>query len=161
MAVNGACLTINSKSSKNFNVEVMPETLRRTNLGDLKVRDLVNLELAMRAQDMFAGHIVQGHVDGMATIKSIKMEGNSRIFTFRVDSRLSRYVVEKGSIAVNGISLTVIDVDRNSFTVGIIPVTWKRTMFKYAKVGDSVNIEVDILAKYVEKQLKAIDVKNA
>ena len=155
VAVNGVCLTVIDKRADLFQVEVMPETLKRTALGGLKSGDIVNLELAMKAADRFAGHIVQGHIDGVATVKSIKQKGNSRLFTFEVPKQLGRYIVEKGSIAVNGISLTVIDASNKTFTVGIIPYTWRHTMLSSAKVGDRVNIEVDILAKYLEKLEKA------
>ncbi|OGD99872.1 riboflavin synthase subunit alpha [Candidatus Curtissbacteria bacterium RIFCSPHIGHO2_12_41_11] len=155
VAVNGVCLTVIDKRADLFQVEVMPETLKRTALGGLKSGDIVNLELAMKAADRFAGHIVQGHIDGVATVKSIKQKGNSRLFTFEVPKQLGRYIVEKGSIAVNGISLTVIDASNKTFTVGIIPYTWRHTMLSSAKVGDWVNIEVDILAKYLEKLEKA------
>jgi len=155
VAVNGVCLTVIDKRADLFQVEVMPETLKRTALGGLKSGDIVNLELAMKAADRFAGHIVQGHIDGVATVKSIKQKGNSRLFTFEVPKQLGRYIVEKGSIAVNGISLTVIDANDRIFSVGIIPYTWRHTMLSSAKVGDRVNIEVDILAKYLEKLEKA------
>ena len=155
VAVNGVCLTVIDKRADLFQVEVMPETLKRTALGGLKSGDIVNLELAMKAADRFAGHIVQGHIDGVAAVKSIKQKGNSHIFTFEVPKQLGRYIVEKGSIAVNGISLTVIDASNKTFTVGIIPYTWRHTMLSSAKVGDRVNIEVDILAKYLEKLEKA------
>ena len=155
VAVNGVCLTVIDKRADLFQVEVMLETLKRTALGGLKSGDIVNLELAMKAADRFAGHIVQGHIDGVATVKSIKQKGNSRLFTFEVPKQLGRYIVEKGSIAVNGISLTVIDASNKTFTVGIIPYTWRHTMLSSAKVGDRVNIEVDILAKYLEKLEKA------
>ena len=155
VAVNGVCLTVIDKRADLFQVEVMPETLKRTALGGLKSGDIVNLELAMKAADRFAGHIVQGHIDGVATVKSIKQKGNSRLFTFEVPKQLGRYIVENGSIPVNGISLTVIDARNKTFTVGIIPYTWRHTMLSSAKVGDRVNIEVDILAKYLEKLEKA------
>ena len=155
VAVNGVCLTVIDKRADLFQVEVMPETLKRTALGGLKSGDIVNLELAMKAADRFAGHIVQGHIDGVAAVKSIKQKGNSRLFTFEVPKQLGRYIVEKGSIAVNGISLTVIDASNKTFTVGIIPYTWRHTMLSSTKVGDRVNIEVDILAKYLEKLEKA------
>src|SRR3989344_2937527 len=151
VAVNGVCLTVIDKRADLFQVEVMPETLKRTALGGLKSGDIVNLELAMKAADRFAGHIVLGHVDGMATVKSIEKRGNSHLFTFKVSKQLGRYIVEKGSIAVNGISLTVIDANDKTFTVGIIPYTWKHTILSGAKVGDKVNVEVDILAKYIDK----------
>ena len=156
VAVDGICLTVIAKPNfDTFQVEVMPETLVRTALSDLKIGALVNLELSMGIADRFAGHIVQGHIDGVATIKSIQKKGNSRIFTFKIPEKLSRYIVEKGSIAVNGISLTVIETKEDLFTVGIIPYTWQHTMLYVAKVGDQVNIEVDILAKYLEKLEKA------
>jgi len=155
VAVNGVCLTVIDKRADLFQVEVMLETLKRTALGGLKSGDIVNLELAMKAADRFAGHIVQGHIDGVAAVKSIKQKGNSHIFTFEVPKQLGRYIVEKGSVAVNGISLTVIDTNNKTFTVGIIPYTWRHTMLSSTKVGDRVNIEVDILAKYLEKLEKA------
>ena len=155
VAVNGVCLTVFDKRADLFQVEVMLETIKRTALGGLKSGDIVNLELAMKAADRFAGHIVQGHIDGVAAVKSIKQKGNSHIFTFKIPKSLSRYIVEKGSIAVNGISLTVIDTNNKTFTVGIIPYTWRHTMLSSTKVGDRVNIEVDILAKYLEKLEKA------
>ena len=156
IAVNGVCLTaISDPGRGQFKVEVMPETLKRTALGDLKKGHIVNLELAMKATDRFAGHLVLGHVDGVATIKSIEKKGNSRLFIFKAPKRLGRYIVEKGSIAVNGISLTIIDAKDQSFVVGIIPYTWHHTMLSKATVGDRVNIEVDILAKYLEKLVKS------
>ena len=160
VAVNGVCLTVVARSQNSFSVEVMPETLRRTTLGNLKKGDLVNLELSLLATGRFEGHIVQGHVDGQATVVHINIikEGNSYLFKFRVGKSLTRYFVEKGSVAVNGISLTVIEAKNDFFTVGIIPYTWDNTIFKNIKVGDQVNIEVDILAKYLEKLMKA---KNA
>ncbi|OGG20721.1 riboflavin synthase subunit alpha [Candidatus Gottesmanbacteria bacterium RIFCSPHIGHO2_02_FULL_40_13] len=152
IAVNGTCLTVTSKPRSNaFSVEIIPETLKRTMPGKLKVDDLVNLELPVTANTLLSGHIVQGHVDGTGKVEEIKKEGNSRLFTIKIPSRLSKYIVEKGSIAVNGVSLTVIDIGDNFFTVGIIPHTWDKTMLYTIKSGDYVNIEVDILAKYLEK----------
>src|SRR3989338_7091583 len=152
IAINGICLTVTSKPHfDTFSVEIMPETLKRTMLGKLKVDDLVNLELPVTAYTLLSGHIVQGHVDGTGKVEEIKKEGNSRLFTIKIPSRLSKYIVEKGSIAVNGVSLTVIDIGDNFFTVGIIPHTWDKTMLYTIKSGDYVNIEVDILAKYLEK----------
>src|SRR3989344_6697317 len=157
VAINGVCLTLkNSPSARNFNVDLMPETLKRTSFSNLKKGDLANLELAMSANSRFEGHIVQGHIDGVATLSNIKPRGNSRILSFKVPKHLSKYIVEKGSIAVNGISLTVIDVKGGAFTVGIIPYTWENTMLQQLKVGDKVNIEADILAKYLEKLVKNV-----
>ncbi|EKD64798.1 MAG: hypothetical protein ACD_50C00302G0002 [uncultured bacterium] len=155
VAVNGVCLTtIGRPSHDSFKVEVMPETLKRTMLGDLKKGDLVNLELALSANGRFEGHIVQGHVDGKAMAVNIDKEENSFIFKFRVDKSLTSYLVNKGSVCINGISLTVIEAKNDFFTVGIIPYTWNNTMMSQLKVGDKVNIEVDILAKYVERIMK-------
>src|SRR3990167_5873752 len=157
VAVNGVCLTLkNSPSGRKFNVDLMPESIRRTSFSDLKKGDLVNLELAMSTNERFEGHLVQGHVDGVADLTSLKKQGNSRILTFKIPNALSRSIAEKGSISLNGISLTVIDAKGNQFTVGIIPYTWENTMLKQLKDGDKVNIEVDILAKYLEKLVKNV-----
>src|SRR3989338_5902381 len=151
-AVNGICLTVNATPrTRSFSIEVMPETHKKTMVGTLKVGDYVNLELPMSANALFEGHIVQGHVDGTGMIKKIQPEGNSHILTIKVRSEASRYLIDKGSIAVNGISLTIIEAKQSFFTVGIIPYTWKHTMLQYAKIDDSLNIEVDILAKYFLK----------
>ena len=157
ISVNGVCLTLkNSSSGRKFNVDLMPETIKRSAFSDLRRGDPVNLELAMKADSRFEGHIVQGHVDGVAKLGSVKRQGNSRLVTLRVPEPLTRYIAEKGSIAVNGISLTVISAKGNQFTVGIIPYTWENTMLQQLKVGDKVNIEVDILAKYLEKLTKNV-----
>ncbi|OGD85619.1 riboflavin synthase subunit alpha, partial [Candidatus Curtissbacteria bacterium RBG_13_35_7] len=138
ISINGACLTIENKSVNSFGVHIIGETRKRTNLGLLKSSDLVNLELPMAVNGKFAGHIVQGHIDGVGLVKSIKKERNSCIFSFKVTKFISKYIVEKGSIAVNGVSLTVISVKADSFTVGIIPYTWENTNFKILKTGDKV-----------------------
>ena len=156
VAINGVCLTTTDRPGQDsFKVEVMPETLRRTTLGELKKGDQVNLELSLLATGRLEGHFVQGHVDGVGIISSIKKEENSHLFTFKIGKGLNRYVAEKGSIAMNGISLTVIEARGDLFTVGIIPYTWNHTMMKNLKVRDKVNIEVDILAKYLEKLSKS------
>ena len=154
IAVNGACLTVIKKGKSWFSVEVMPETLKRTMLGDLRLSDYVNLELPLSPNAFLSGHLVQGHADGTATIASIVKQKNSRVFRFKVSPSISRYLVNKGSVAVNGISLTIIETGKNFFTVGIIPHTWEKTMFRFGKPGDKVNVEVDIVAKYIEKFLK-------
>jgi len=154
VAVNGVCLTLVSPPQKNtFSVEVMPETLKKTNLADLKIGDYVNLEKPLTPNSFLSGHFVQGHVDGRGEILSIKKEKNSWIFKFKVPKRISRYLVEKGGVAVNGISLTVIEVKDNFFTVGIIPHTFKNTQLQFTKAGDKVNVEIDIIAKYIKKFL--------
>lgn len=151
IAVNGACLTAVRKTRQTFTVEIMPETLRRTGLGKLQTGDLVNLELPATAKTFLSGHIVQGHVDGAGTIKKIVSRGNSRILSISIPKALAKYLADKGSIAVNGISLTIISAKPNYFKVGIIPYTWEHTMLHQIKIGGQVNIEVDLLAKYLEK----------
>lgn len=155
VCVNGVCLTIRSKSQNNFQVDLMPETLRRTAFDNLKRGAVVNLELPMIMSGKIDGHFVQGHVDGTAIIKKIEKKGNSHIFSFQIPQTLSRYIAKKGSVAVNGISLTVIEAHNTFFSVGIIPYTWENTMLGEAKIGDRVNIEVDILAKYLDKLVKS------
>lgn len=152
VAINGVCLTVFKTSKKSFSVEIMPETQSKTMLGHLKIGKPVNLELPLAPKDFLSGHIVQGHVDVAAKLEKITKEGNSHILKFSIPNNLSKYLVEKGSIAVNGISLTVIEAGEKFFTVGIIPFTWNNTMLKNIKPGDLVNIEVDILAKYIEKK---------
>ncbi len=154
VSVNGCCLTVTNIASNTFSVDIMPETQKRTMLGYLTIGDLVNFELPATPSSFLSGHFMQGHIDGTGVIKKIQQEGNSKILTIILPEDLNRYFVEKGSVAVNGISLTVITVDRSLFTVGIIPYTWKNTMIHKIKTGDLVNIEVDILAKYVEKIIK-------
>ncbi len=153
ISVNGICLTVVYKSKDEFSIDYMPETDDKTNIKYLKVSDLVNLELPATANSLLSGHIVQGHVDAVAKLEEINKRGNSCILRFSIAEKLSRYIVEKGSIAVNGISLTVVEVRKDFFTVGIIPHTWDETMLHKIKDGDYVNIEVDILAKYLEKLL--------
>lgn len=154
VAVNGICLTIDQKPTKNtFAISVMPETLRRTMFGELKEGDVVNLELPITPETLISGHFIQGHIDGTGRILAIKDEGNSKILTIGIPEKLSHSIVEKGSIAVNGISLTVIKEATSYFEVGIIPYTWEHTMLHNAKYGDLVNIELDIFVKYVDKIL--------
>ena len=151
VAVDGVCLTVVRREKNSFEAAVMPESFRRTQLGSLKTESLVNLERPMTAQSFLSGHLVQGHVDGTARLESLTREGNSRVLTFAASRSLSRHIVEKGSIAINGISLTVMSVTRDRFEVGIIPHTWKHTTLHALNVGDLVNIETDIVAKYVAK----------
>lgn len=152
VAVNGACLTVITKqSTTTFTVEIMPETKKRTTLGMLKKGSVVNLELPATPETFLSGHIVQGHIDGVGKISNVKQEGNSHILTVNVPINLTRYIVAKGSIAINGVTLTVITVIKDTFTVGTIPYTQTHTNLGNLKTGDRVNIEVDILAKYVEK----------
>ena len=151
IAVNGVCLTAVNPDAERFRADVMAETLRRSSLGPLGEGDSVNVELALRAGDRLGGHMVQGHVDGTGTVEAVADEGFARLVTIAADPELLRYVVEKGSIAVDGVSLTVASVDERSFTVSLIPETLERTTFGQAAPGRVVNLEVDVLAKYVEK----------
>jgi riboflavin synthase len=151
IAVNGVCLTAVEPSATSFSADVMAETLRRSSLGPLTEGDSVNLELPLRAGDRLGGHMVQGHVDGTGTVAGTREEGFARLVTIEADPALLRYVVEKGSIAVDGVSLTVAQVDDSSFTVSLIPETLERTTLGQAAPGRLVNLEVDVLAKYVEK----------
>jgi riboflavin synthase len=154
IAVNGACLTSVDFSKSEFSVDLSPETMRRTSLGQLSVGGLVNLERALLAGDRMGGHIVQGHVDGTGRVMSIKEDGDSIIFRIRVPKRLNRYIVEKGFVAVDGISLTVVKRGASSFTLAVIPYTRDNTNLSAVSVGDRVNLEADILAKYVESLLE-------
>lgn len=151
VCVNGACLTATIVNSSSFTVNVVPETLRRTNLGALNVGDPVNLERALPADGRFGGHIVQGHVDSTGQVTSISTEGEALLVTFEAPSSVMRYVVEKGFITVDGTSLTVVNCDNRSFLVTIIPHTQTNTILGTRKVGDLVNLETDIVAKYVER----------
>ena len=153
IAVNGACLTAVNFTAGEFSVDLSPETMRRTSLGELSEGRPVNLERALLASDRMGGHIVQGHVDGTGRVMSIKPEGDSIIFRIRVPKRLIRYIVEKGFVAVDGISLTVVKRGASSFTLAVIPYTSINTNLAAVSVGDRVNLEADILAKYVESLL--------
>ena len=151
IAVNGTCLTVTSIGKRKFTVDASHETLAKTSLGGLKRGDRVNLERSLRAGGKLGGHIVNGHVDGVGKVKSIKKLGDSHIFRFSLPKALAKYIVEKGSVAVDGVSLTVNEVKGKEFTVNIIPYTLNETIFGGLKKGDSVNIECDIIGKYVEK----------
>ena len=153
IAVNGACLTAVDFSRSEFSVDLSPETMRRTSLGQFSVGGPVNLERALLASDRMGGHIVQGHVDGTGRVMSINADGDSIIFRIRVPKRLNRYIVEKGFVAVDGISLTVVKRGASSFTLAVIPYTLENTNLSAVSVGDRVNLEADILAKYVESLL--------
>lgn len=154
IAVDGICLTVISKSEKEFSVNFIPETEAKTNIKYLKVGSLVNLELPATYQSFLSGHVVEGHIDRVGQLVSIKKQNDSYILKFSIPESLSLYIVSKGPIAINGVSLTVIEVKKDFFTVGIIPYTWKNTMLHTTKVGDFVNIEIDILAKYLAKLTK-------
>jgi riboflavin synthase len=154
VAVNGVCLTAVGLCGDRFGADVMHETLRRSSLGEVAPGARVNLELPLQAQGRLGGHIVQGHVDGVGAISETREDGFARVVTIAADPDLLRYVVEKGSIAVDGVSLTVARVDDDSFDVSLIPETIERTNLGAARSGTPVNLEVDILAKYVEKLVR-------
>ncbi len=151
VALNGVCLTAVEQSGTTFTVEVVPETLRRTNLGRLVRGDAVNLERAARLGDRLDGHLVQGHVDGTGRVLGITQEGDSRRLRISLDQDLSQYVVEKGSLAVDGVSLTVAAADRGWFEVVLVPHTLRATTLGVRAVEDVLNLEVDVLAKYLER----------
>ncbi len=150
VAVNGACLTVVDLSDRAFRVDLAPETLRRTSLGELSQGGPVNLERPLAVGGRLGGHIVQGHVDGTGRVMSIRPEGDCFIFRIRAPKRLMPYIVEKGFITVEGISLTVVKCSPASFTISVIPYTFAHTNLESKKTGSRVNLEVDILAKYVE-----------
>ena len=153
IAVNGTCLTAVNFSRTEFSVDLSPETMRRTSLGQLSEGSPVNLERALLASDRMGGHIVQGHVDSTGRVMASRVDGDSIIFRIRVPKRLNPYIVEKGFIAVDGISLTVVKRGASSFTLAVIPYTLKNTNLASVSIGDRVNLEADILAKYVESLL--------
>lgn len=154
IAINGVCLTVKKQSGNTIHVNVMAETLKKTTLASLKAGTLVNLELPATPATFLAGHLVQGHVDGIAKLAGVTKEGNSRILKFLIPPDLAKYIVSKGSITLNGISLTIIEAGEDFFTVGIVPYSWNHTMLRILKTGDLVNMEVDILAKILERLIK-------
>ena len=151
IAVNGACLTVVSFSGRRFEVDLSPETVAKTTLGHVKIGDRVNLERALRISDRIDGHLVSGHIDAIGTIKSRKTQENAIVITFNVPKSVSYYIIKKGSVAVDGISLTVNECDHESFQVSIIPHTAKLTTLAFKKISDSVNVETDMIGKYVER----------
>ncbi|MFL5886674.1 MAG: riboflavin synthase [Thermoleophilaceae bacterium] len=151
VAINGVCLTAVAIDDGGFRADVMAETLRRSSLGPLNEGDHVNVELPLRAGDRMGGHVVQGHVDGTGRVESVIEEGFARVVRIQAPAEILRYVVEKASIAVDGVSLTVAEVDDQGFAVSLIPETLERTTLGEAAPGRVVNLEVDVLAKYVEK----------
>ena len=161
IAVNGVCLTVTDLQKDAFTADVMPETLRRSSLGILRSGSSVNLERAMVANGRFGGHIVSGHIDGTGTIASKVPEGNAQIVTISAAPNLLRYIVEKGSIAIDGISLTVAGVTERDFSVSVIPHTAAVTILGGKGPGDVVNLETDIIGKYVEKLLRPRDAEAA
>lgn len=153
IAVNGVCLTVTSFSGKVFTADVMNETFSRSSLGSLKTGSHVNLERAMSANGRFGGHIVSGHIDGTGKITNIKKDGNAVWYKISAGENIIKYTVEKGSIAIDGISLTVARIEKDNFSVSIIPHTSEETILSEKKLGDTVNLENDIIGKYVERFL--------
>lgn len=154
IATNGVCLTATKIKGNQFTVQAVHVTLEKTSLGSLKVGSLVNLELALRPIDRLGGHIVQGHVNGLGKIKAIKPMGGNYEIEFTAQKDLFKYIIKEGSIALDGISLTIARLTNNTFTVSIIPHTFENTTLHAKKIGDSVNIEVDMMAKYLENFLR-------
>lgn len=154
LAINGVCLTLIKKNKQDLTFYISQETLQCTNLGQLKKNNWVNVEFPMLASTAFSGHFVSGHVDGKAKVVKLKKIGESYEFIFSVPVALKKYLVQKGSIAIDGTSLTINRVLNNQFSVFIIPFTWKETLFSFYKTGTLVNIEVDMIARYVERLVK-------
>jgi riboflavin synthase len=151
---NGVCLTVTAFDENGFEVDVMAETMRKTNLGALVPGSKVNLERALRLSDRLGGHLVSGHIDGTGTIAGMEQEENATWITIRTERQITRYIVSRGSVALDGISLTVVDVNPGDFRVSIIPHTGQETTLLEKKAGDTLNIECDITAKYIEKFLR-------
>ena len=151
VAHNGVCLTVVAINQSNYTVTAIQETIEKTNLGDWQLGDSLNLERAMRLGDRLDGHIVQGHVDQIGTCQSIIEANGSWYFTFQYDDSLNNITVEKGSITVNGVSLTVVNSEKNAFSVAIIPYTYEHTNFKNFQIGIKVNLEFDVIGKYVSR----------
>ena len=151
VAHNGVCLTVVDINNDEYTVTAIKETLDKTNIGKLKTSAIVNLERAMKLGDRLDGHIVQGHVDETGVCKNIKDENGSTVYTFEYTSDKNNVTIEKGSITINGVSLTVVNSTKTGFSVAIIPYTWENTTFKTLQVGDTVNLEFDVIGKYVAR----------
>ncbi|MFN3872201.1 MAG: riboflavin synthase [Ignavibacterium sp.] len=151
IAVNGCCLTVVKRTDKTFSVDTIEETLNKTNLGVLKQGDKVNLERPLKADARLGGHFVLGHIDTTGRIEDVRELSNSHWMTISFPEKFKQYVIYVGSVAIDGVSMTVADLKDNTFSVGIIPHTWKETIFSEKKIGDTVNLEFDVLGKYVER----------
>ena len=153
VSVNGVCLTVTEFNKSGFTVDAVPETMRRSNLGTLRAGSMVNLERALRVGDRMGGHMMSGHVDSKGVVQSVDQDENAWWFTISLGNEFIRYLIPKGSVGIDGISLTVVDVHEDRFTVSVIPHTWKETTLAHLKKGDEVNIECDMTAKYIERFL--------
>ncbi len=151
ISVNGVCLTVVKKNGKSFSVDTIEETLKKTNLGQLKIGSRVNLERPLKAEARLGGHFVLGHIDTVGKVECIKELSNSHFITISYSDQFKRYLIYVGSIAIDGVSMTVADLKENTFSVGVIPHTWEETIFSTKLAGDSVNLEFDVLGKYVER----------
>ena len=151
VAHNGVCLTVVEINDDQYKVTAIKETLDKTNIGDLQINDIVNIERAMKLGDRLDGHIVQGHVDQTAICTEATETNGSWLYTFEYDPKLNNITIEKGSITVNGVSLTVVNSQKNSFSVAIIPYTYEHTNFKQFKIGTKINLEFDVIGKYVKR----------
>lgn len=160
IAVNGVCLTVSAFSGQRFTADVMPETLHRSNLGELRTGSLVNLERALPATGRFGGHFVSGHIDGVGSLLSVRPDGNALIFSIRAAPELLRGIVEKGSVAIDGISLTVVEVTETLFSVSVIPHTAAVTTLAGKRPGDRLNLETDMIGKYVLRALSLAQPSN-
>lgn len=160
IAVNGVCLTVSAFFGQRFTADVMPETLHRSNLGELRTGSLVNLERALPATGRFGGHFVSGHIDGVGSLLSVRPEGNALIFSIRAAPELLRGIVEKGSVAIDGISLTVVEVTETLFSVSVIPHTAAVTTLAGKRPGDRLNLETDMIGKYVLRALSLSQPSN-
>lgn len=156
VAVNGVCLTVAGLKGTAAEFDVSAETLSKTTLGKLKPGAEVNIERALRADGRFGGHFVQGHIDTIGIVKKIEKKGDFWIYAFEIDKEFSDFLIPKGSIAIDGVSLTIAEIENNNFTIAIIPATFENTIFKNCRVGDAVNVETDIICRIVKKQLDNI-----
>ena len=161
ISTNGVCLTVTHFTNNSFTVDVMPETLRNTNLSKLKKGSLINLERALKLSDRLGGHIVSGHIDGIGYIKEFKVEDNATWITIETSKSVIKYIISRGSIAIDGTSLTVVDVVENTFRVSIIPITKEETILLKKIPGDEVNLECDMVGKYIERFLNFKDEKDS
>ena len=155
IAVNGACITVTEFDRSSFTADVSGETVDRTNIGKLRVGDKVNLERPMRLSDRLGGHLVSGHVDAVGLIRGMIKKGDVSVFTFEAPKEISKYLIFKGSVAVDGISLTVNDITGNTFSITVIPHTVKMTTLGFKKIGETVNLETDMIGKYIEAFTKS------